>query len=38
MQENTQHYIEVKNISKKYESGNNIVNAVNDVSFYVDKG
>ncbi len=38
MQEKTQHYIEVKNISKKYESGNNIVNAVNDVSFYVDKG
>ena len=38
MQEKPQHYIEVKNISKKYESGNNIVNAVNDVSFYVDKG
>lgn len=33
-----QHYIEVRNIIKEYGSGENRVKAVNDVSFYVDKG
>lgn len=32
------HYIEVKNLVKNYDTGNIKVNAVDDVSFYVDKG
>ena len=32
------HYIEVKNLIKNYSTGNITVNAVDHVSFYVDKG
>ena len=32
------HYIEVKNLVKNYGTGNIKVNAIDDVSFYVDKG
>lgn len=36
MREN--HYIEVKNLVKKYGTGDMAVNAVDQVSFFVDKG
>jgi putative ABC transport system ATP-binding protein len=32
------HLIEVKNISKDYESGDTVVNALKDVDFYIDDG